>query len=361
MKKFFLSFFITIAILVIVCGAAYFWYQKNAIVRAGKFEIFQGASVSDISSVLEKSKIVPNGDLFLYYVKFKNLYYSQVKKQPAKFVVAFKHGKYKVKSGDFDSLIKLLNNGSKEGAIVNNITIPEGTTVQEMGEIFEKDNLFPKETFYSVANDKTYYLNLRRKYPWMSSLLKGRNVLFEGYLRADTYQFPMGVSPQSVIETMLSATNEWYVNNSSLIKQSGYTFDQILTLSSVVERESKFKQDRPKVAQVFLNRLKRKIKLESDITAAYAMGQHKVFMTNKDIKIKSPYNTYYVKALPIGPIAAPSEDSLKGVLVPAGVKFNYLYFYARPNGQTFYAKTWNQHEIYRKRYEREWLAINAKN
>jgi UPF0755 protein len=131
----------------------------------------------------------------------------------------------------------------------------------------------------------------------------------------------------------------------------------LLTLSSVVEKESKFKEDRPKVAQVFYNRLHKGMKLESDITAAYGSGTHKVFMTNKDISTNTPYNTYKIKGLPIGPIDSPSKESFAATLNPAGAKFTALYFYARPNGQTFYSDTFSQHQKIINQYQKEWLQL----
>src|SRR5699024_11367028 len=93
------------------------------------------------------------------------------------------------------------------------------------------------------------------------------------------------------------------------IEDTDLSVHELLTLASIVERESKFSEDRPKVAQVFLNRLEEDMKLQSDITAAYAEGEHKIVMTYEDMESDSPYKTYEQKGLPPGPIASPSKEA----------------------------------------------------
>src|SRR5690625_7324314 len=94
-------------------------------------------------------------------------------------------------------------------------------------------------------------------------------------------------------------------------KKVDFTVHEILTLASVIERESKFDKDRSKVSQVFINRMKSNMKLQSDITASYALGKHQILMSYDDIAVESPYNTYSVEGLPIGPIASPSIESIR--------------------------------------------------
>src|SRR5699024_12503131 len=113
------------------------------------------------------------------------------------------------------------------------------------------------------------------------------------------------------------------------IEDTDLSVHELLTLASIVERESKFSEDRPKVAQVFLNRFEEDMKLQSDITAAYAEGEHKIVMTSEAIEIDSPYNTSEQKGLPAGPIASPSKQALDAILEPAGEDFTALYSNAR--------------------------------
>src|SRR5699024_5732662 len=102
---------------------------------------------------------------------------------------------------------------------------------------------------------------------------------------------------------------------------------------------------------------KTQMKLQSDITAAYAEGEHKIVMTYEDIEIDSPYNTYEQKGLPPGPIASPSKEAIDAVLEPEGEDFTAPYFYARPNGETDYADTLDEHKQYVEQYRQEWYDL----
>src|SRR5699024_551279 len=115
----------------------------------------------------------------------------------------------------------------------------------------------------------------------------------EGYLYAGTYDiFEEEPTAASVITMMVNQTSTFIEEHRDAIEASGMSIHDLLTLASIVERESKFSEDRPKVAQVFLNRIEEGMKLQSDITAAYANGEHKIVMTYDDIEVNSPYNTY---------------------------------------------------------------------
>src|SRR5699024_8200161 len=129
-----------------------------------------------------------------------------------------------------------------------------------------------------------------------------------------------------------------------------------LTLASVIERESKFSEDRPKVARVYLNRLEENMKLQSDITAFYGI-EHKAVVTYDDIEIETPYNTYVIDGLPIGPINSPSEEAIDAVLHPEDEDFSKIYYFSRPNGETFYSDTLDEHNQIREEYRQEWYEL----
>lgn len=360
MKKILLAFASLLLLVVLAGVGGYFWFLSKNHVNEGTIEVAKGSTVKQIAELLEENGVIPDANVFYYYIRVKQMYYDEVKKQPGAYDVTFRHGTYDIAPGDFDSLIKFLNEA--EGAVEETVTvtIPEGVTLDEIAEIFGKSGLFTKEAFLEVAQDPAVYKAFRTSYSWLPEIHPERKVLFEGYLHPNTYQLYLTSTPKDVIRTMLDKTNAIYTAHQADVDAQRLPFHKILTLASVVERESKFKEDRPKVAQVFLNRMAKGMKLESDMTAAYANGEHKVFMYYKDIETKSPYNTYHSKGLPIGPIASPSESAILSVLQPAGESFRALYFYARPNGETFYADDWKQHEQNRKKYEHEWKDLEQK-
>lgn len=355
MKKFFARVMIFFILVCSLLAGGIFAFKQYNVVYDKEIDIFDGASVKQIAELLENYGAIKNGDVFYYYIKAKSLYYEYVEKKPLELL--FKQGNYKLKAGNFDSLITELNEGPDTEVASHIITIPEGSSVEKIADILAKKGLFSKEEFlHYVQNDQTYQ-KYKEKYPWLPAIDKRKHYLLEGYLQANTYNLPEEPTVELITEMMLEETNGWYNRNQTLIEATGMTFDEVLTLASVVEAESKFTEDRPKVAQVFLNRLHQKMKLESDMTAGYANGEHKVFMYNKDIKTESPFNTYHIEGLPIGPINSPSAESFVAVLKPAGATFKAVYFYARPSGETFYAATWQEHEKNRLKYEHEWKAL----
>lgn len=348
-----------IVFLVIVIGCCFFahrWFTSQLETKKGTVEIFQGASVRQVADLLEIEGIIKDADFMFYYVKLKSKYYTYKEKETDEwYPLRFKHGKFEVEKGTIDEVVEHLNNGENVINDAIKVTIPEGKSIAAIGELFEEKGLFTKEAFLQAVNDKTMYEQYRKTYEWLPEANDKKHYLLEGYLQANTYEFEENTPPEKVIDTMLAQTDHWMVDYQN--SKTNLTFDQVITLASVVEAEAKFDEDRPKIAQVFLNRLAKQMPLQSDMTAAYANGEHKVFLYDKDIKIKSPYNTYYVKGLPLGPINSPSVKSFLAVLNPAGSKFNYYYFYARPSGETFYAATWKGHEITRKKYEAEWKEL----
>ena len=125
------------------------------------------------------------------------------------------------------------------------------------------------------------------------------------------------------------------------IGASGMTFQQVITLASLIEKETGQRAERPVIASVFLNRLKRGMRLESDPTVIYGIRDFNGNLTRKDLGEPTPYNTYVIKGLPFGPIANPGEESIKAVLYPADT--DYLYFVSKNNGSHHFSKTLREH------------------
>src|SRR5699024_10340843 len=167
-----------------------------------------------------------------------------------------------------------------------------------------------EEEFLEKINDETFLKERIEAYSTILSdeILKEDSIYpLEGYLFAGTYEFfEEEPTIDSIIDQMIEATQAVYNEHSGLIEESDLSFHKILTLASIVEKESKYSEDRPKVAQVFFNRLAEDMRLQSDITALYALREHKTVVSYDDIDVDSPYNTYKVNGLPPGPISSPS-------------------------------------------------------
>lgn len=314
-------------------------------------EIPLGSSTSEIAKILEENGVIKNSKVFRFYIKFKN--YSD-----------FQAGEYTLTpSLTLSEIVKELQSGKVMEEPIYRVTIPEGKTVEQIASIFAHKLSFSEEEFLEVVNDEAYIKELIDRYPNLLSDEIVNSELYmplEGYLFAGTYDiFEEEPTAKAIIDMMVERTNEIIQLNGDKVDKSGFTVHEILTLASVIERESKFSKDRPKVAQVYLNRLEKDMKLQSDITAFYGLKnlKHKAVVTYDDVEIDTPYNTYVIDGLPIGPIDSPSEESINGVLNPEGKDFTKLYYFSRPNGETFYSDTIEEHNQIKEEYRHEWYEL----
>ncbi len=211
------------------------------------------------------------------------------------------------------------------------VTIPEGYNIRDIADLLEKRGLCKKERFLAKASDKAFLVSL------------GIDALTaEGFLFPDTYYIYKGEPEGAIIVNMVSRFREVFADD--LKKQSmavGLPINDLLTLASVVEKETGQASERPRIARVFLNRLKKGMMLQSDPTVIYGIKDFNGNLTKKDLLTKTPYNTYRRRGLPAGPIANPGLDSIKAVLYPEDGP--YLYFVSKNGGTHYFSKTLSEH------------------
>lgn len=325
----------------------------HANVHDGKIVITPGLTTKEIAFTLEKEGIIDSAYLFLGYIAYEK--YSPSHSS----IISFKTGEYTIQAGNFSSLVSQLNKNGVSLQPSTKVTFPEGIDLPQMGLILEKNKIISASEFLEAARDKTIYLQLRTKFPWLPPENEEKKFFLEGYLVSDTYFFDENKSSLQVMTRLLEPMDAWYAVYQTLEQSQPllFTFDEMIILASIVERESKHAVDRPKVAQVFYNRLHLSMKLQSDATVNYVLPEHKTILSQQDISVVSPYNTYLNKGLPVGAISEPSRSSFDAVLYPEGDSFTALYFYARPSGETIYASTYENHEQNRIKYEPEWKNI----
>jgi len=208
-------------------------------------------------------------------------------------------------------------------------TIPEGLTAKEIADLLANRSLVDKRDFMSLISAKDLVASYH---------VDGASL--EGYLFPDTYVISRDMGAHDLIDLMVDRF--WEVFNSLVEEQKAeMPVKDIVILASIVEKETGLAEERPVIASVFLNRLKKKMRLESDPTVIYGLEDFQGNLTRKDLRASTPYNTYVHRGLPPGPIANPGREALKAVLDPA--ETDYLYFVSKNDGSHHFSSTLTEH------------------
>src|SRR5699024_8005870 len=225
------------------------------------------------------------------------------------------------------------------------VTIPEGKNIEEIADIYSRHLNFSKKDFLEKVNDEEYIEELMEEYSVILTediLQDGIRTPLEGYLFPATYEFyESDPSVEIVVEKMLEKTIEILRDFQSEILNGEYTMHEVFTFASILEKESRTDDERKMISSIFHNRLDIGMPLQTDPTVLYALGEHKDRVLLEDLEVDSPYNTYLVNALPIGPIANFGLGSLQATLEPE--ESDYLYFLHDYDGKIYYAETHDEH------------------
>jgi UPF0755 protein len=219
------------------------------------------------------------------------------------------------------------------------VTIPEGFNIYQIAAHLASHQLASEPAFLEKAADPAFLKEMG---------IAART--FEGYLFPETYHFPKGVTPEKIISTMVRRFEEvfqpqWRERAAAL----NMTVHQIVTLASIIEKETGAAFERPLISSVFHNRLERDMRLSSDPTVIYGIRDFNGNLTRQDLERKTPYNTYRIKGLPPGPIANPGAQSLKAALYPAQTGF--LYFVSRKDGTHQFSTNLSDHNKAVRKYQ----------
>ena len=233
-------------------------------------------------------------------------------------------------------IIDILASGK---VLLHRLTIPEGYTIDQVATEVEKAGLASAEEFSRLARDPSLVSELQLDGPSL-----------EGYLFPDTYHFPREVSARGIITTMVNAyqslvTDEWRNRAHEL----DLSMHEIVTLASIIEKETGDPSERPIIASVFHNRLKKRMRLESDPTVIYGIESFDGNITRRHLSSATPYNTYVIRGLPPGPIANPGRAALEAALYPA--ETDYLFFVSKKDGTHYFSKTIAEHTEAVRKYQ----------
>jgi UPF0755 protein len=245
----------------------------------------------------------------------------------------------KLKAGDYEldparGTVAILSDISSGKVLRVNVTIPEGSTARQVARIVASRGLASEDEVMALVVHPTPELLA------IVGAASGDGSL-EGYLFPDTYQFARGVGAHEVVRAMLRRFAEVIQPRLAQGRALGLSDREVLILASIVEREAKVGQERPKISRVFLNRIRLGMPLQSCATVQYALPQSKDKLLLEDLTVDSPYNTYIHPGLPPGPICSPGLESVVAVLEPSSE--DYLYFVARNDGSHLFSRTYAEH------------------
>ena len=228
----------------------------------------------------------------------------------------------------WSDIVGALNGGH---GLVNTVTIPEGYSISQINPALAKTLGVSLASVDSAVRDTALLARLDVPTPTL-----------EGYLFPDTYAFPVGTTArQAVREMVIGFERRWKPEWDTKLIELGVNRHDFVTMASIVEREARLPEERPVIAAVYYNRLRKGMLLQADPTVQYALGHHVGRVLYKDLTIQSPYNTYVNKGLPPGPIASPGAASLAAAANPADVP--YLYFVAGRDGHHEFRNTLAEH------------------
>jgi UPF0755 protein len=326
------SFFSVIGILLML----FHLYPANPNAEPIELKIHRGMRAKAIADLLEKKKLIRSSLAF----QLVGCLTGTIRK--------LQGGTYRLSGAvSTPEIIHQLKTGK---VVMRRLTAPEGMTIAQIDELWANNNFGDAGAFIEAARSS----NLSR------AKLRERQARYgiegetlEGYLFPNTYQFPDGAPPDQVIEMMLDEFNrQWTHELDEEAKLLGWSTHEIITLASIIEKETKVDEERPLISAVFHNRMHRGWRLEADATALYALGNPGRPPNAADLKVDSPYNTYLYNGLPPGPICNPGLASILAALRPASA--GYLYFVALGDGRHHFSATIEEHQrMIRKIYKQQ--------
>lgn len=332
-KKLIIASLIILIVLSAAIALRVYIKDNNKTINTNKvfYIVPKGASLEKTGEELEGKKVIKNKRFFIYYAKFMGY---KGETSTANLII-----KPQI---TLKELLEKLISGKSDFAIV---TIPEGYSINQIGERLEKYNLSSKDSFVNMKMEDIDKEAL---------ITTGEKVFYqlEGFLFPDTYYIPLDFSEKEAASLMLNQFknifNEVYREKA---RELGLSLNQIITIASLIEREAANDAERSRISGVIYNRLKRGMLLQIDAAVIYANTAGKGHLDrvlNSHLKFNSKYNTYMYKGLPPGPIASPGKPSIEAALYPE--EHDYLYYVASGESGHVFSRTYEEHVANVKKY-----------
>lgn len=317
----------TIVLATITYQFVQFWMlpgdSSAAVPRTIFYEVKAHMPAATIARELEKEGVVSSSRLFYWYGRLTG----KSKR--------FKAGDYRFTTKMTpEEVLAIIMSGISYGIP---FTVPEGFNIKQIAETFEKLRPGSGDRFLELCESPEFIATLN-----LAALnLNPQPSTLEGFLYPDTYLISRKTTVEEVIRQMVRKFSSVFTSVHERAKSLGLTPYQALTLASIIEKETGAPQERPMISSVFHNRLRKKMPLQSDPTVIYGIKNYDGNLHRSDLLRPSPYNTYTLPGLPVGPIANPGKDAIMAALSP--IESNYLYFVSHNDGTHEFTSTYEEH------------------
>ena len=287
-----------------------------------------GASMKVAADSLNRGGVIGSPRMFRLYAKLRGS------------DRGIKAGTYELRrNASWGSVLEALRSGK---GVVTTVTIPEGYTLRQTEVLMATKLGVPVDSVRVAVRDTA-----------LLSRLDVPTKDLEGYLFPDTYHFSPGTTARAAVQAMVRRFEQrWKMQWGMRLDTLAMSRHSLLTLASIVEREARLPQERPIIAAVYWNRLRKGMRLEADPTVQYALPQYQSRLLYRHLAVNSPYNTYRNVGLPPGPIGAPGVASIEASLYPANAPF--LYFVAYPDGHHEFRERLSEHQAASRLARRAW-------
>ncbi|MGL6173586.1 MAG: endolytic transglycosylase MltG [Cellulosilyticaceae bacterium] len=300
--------------------------QLNPNIRQVQVEVTDSFTIEELTNLLYENNFIVN--------KLSFSLLGQLNNSNQKFIP----GNYSISSNMTNSeILDLLTTSIHEENTVK-FTIPEGFTVSQIANRLDDLDIVMKEDFFKAVNERDY------AYAFLSNIPSDSKHKLEGYLFPDTYIVNKDVTSEEIIIKMLNRFEQVMSQYSQYIYNSPYSLHELVTIASIIEHEAKLSEERPVISGVIYNRLESNMMLQMCSTVQYDLQKRKSNLSYEDLEIDSPYNTYKQEGLPLGPICAPGEESLKAAMLPEAHDYYYFVLKDPKVGSHAFSRNASEHE-----------------
>lgn len=330
MKKIIIILIIIVLIAAVILGIDFYrnvFLPYKGYTDTVTLQIDKGSTVAAIGQALYRKKIIPS---YSYFIIYYRLFFSKTNLQSGEFEFS--------QPMNMKQIIEKLHKGK---VVLYKITIKEGMTINETADFLLTNHGIDGARFLKAAQDVSLISDID---PTAGDL--------EGYLYPDTYMIPRGTGADELVELMVEKFKGFFTNSMKWrARDINMSIREVVTLASLIEKETAARDERFLISSVFHNRLRIGMPLACDPTIIYILKKENRYDGNirwKDLKLNSPYNTRIHKGLPPGPICSPGFASIEAALFPENTK--YLYFVSKDGRNHYFSRTLKEHNWAVKKY-----------